>query len=206
MFLTIRSQILKTVQIQQSRSVVFVRGQRVQGLIRDPSEVYSAEGISYGATTENLSHIKNYLNSLNLSTKIDLSDDLLLQVLTHKSFAHGSKPYNSNLSFLGEQVLQLASSKYVVSQANGDVAAVGSLAHRLMWSDKLLAVFAESKGIDSVFFCKKALPGGKSDNLYKPKGIYSTITSSLIGAITAKYGKKVGEEFIEHELIPAYKD
>lgn len=206
MFSSIRSQIIKSVQTQSTRSVVFVRGQRVQGLIRDPSEVYSTDGVSYGATEENLSHLKKYLQSINLSQKIELSDELLLQVLTHKSFAHGSKPYNANLSFLGEQLLQLASSKYVLSQSKNDTTAIGSLAHRLMWSDKLLAVFAESKGIDSVFFCRKALPGGKSDKLYKPKAIYSTITSSLIGAITAKYGKKIGEEFVEKEIIPAYKN
>lgn len=189
----------------QQRSVVFVRGQRVQGLIRDPSEVLSSDGISYAATNENISSLKNYIESLQLSTKIELSNDILLQILTHKSFAHGSKPYNANLSFLGEQILQLCSTKYVFKQSSNNLDAIGSLAHRLLWSDKLLAAFAESKGIDNVFFCKKALPGGKIDKLYKPKGIYSTITSSLIGAITSKYGKNVAEEFIEKELIPAYK-
>lgn len=189
----------------QNRSIVFVRGQRVQGLIRDPSEILSSDGVSYGATKENLSALKNYVESLSLSTKIELPDDLLLQIITHKSFAHGSKPYNANLSFLGEQILQLCSTKYVLTQSSGSIDAIGSLAHRLMWSDKLLAAFAEAKGIDSVFFCKKALPGGKTDKLYKPKGIYSTITSSLIGAIASKYGKTISEEFIQKELIPAYK-
>lgn len=189
---------------QQIRSIVFVRGQRVQGLIRDPSEVLSSDGIKYGIENDNLKPLKDYLTSLKLSTKIELPDELLLQIITHKSFAHGSKPYNAQLSFLGEQILQLAVTKYAITQS-GNFDAIGSLAHRIMWSDKLLAAFAEAKGIDSVFFCKKALPGGKIDKLYKPKGIYSTITSSLIGAITSKYGKSVAEEFIEKELIPAYK-
>lgn len=192
------------IQHIQSRSIVFVRGQRVQGLIRDPSEVLSSDGFSYGATEENLSALKNYLDNLKLSQKIELSDDLLLQLLTHKSFAHGSKPYNAQLSFLGEQVLQLTATTHVSKQSKDKLAAIGSFGHRLLWSDKFLASFAENKGIDAVFFCRKALPGGKIDKLYKPKGIYSTITSSLIGAITAKYGKNMAGEFIEKELIPAY--
>lgn len=198
------SQFANKIQYRQTRSIVFVRGQRVQGLIRDPSEILSTDGVSYGATEENLGALRNYLNSLQLSQKIELNDELLLQLITHKSFAHGSKPYNAQLSFLGEQVLQLTATTYVSKQSSDKLAAIGSLGHRLLWSDKLLAAFAESKGIDKVFFCKKALPGGKVDKLYKPKGIYSTITSSLIGAITAKYGKNIADEFIERELIPAY--
>lgn len=195
----------KIITKNQQRNVVFVRGQRVQGLIRDPSEVLSSDGISYSSNIENISSLKNYIESLNLSKKIELSNEILLQILTHKSFAHGSKPYNANLSFLGEQILQLSATKYILEKSSSKLDAIGTLTHRLMWSDKLLAKFAESKGIDTVFFCKKALPGGKIDKLYKPKGIYSTITSSLIGAITAKYGKKLAEEFVEKELIPAYK-
>lgn len=194
-------------QHQQLRSVVFVRGQRVQGLIRDPSEVLSSDGVHYDASNkEILTHIKSYINLLNLSNKIELSDTLLLQIITHKSFAHGSKPYNANLAFFGEQLLQFVSTKHVLNQCNGELNAIGSFAHRLMWSDRLLAAFAESKGIDSIFFCRKALPTGKTDQLYKPKGIYSTITSSLVGAIGAKYGKAVAEEFIEKELIPSFKN
>ena len=192
-------------QQQQQRSIVFVRGQRVQGLIRDPSEVLSSDGVKYGAESDNLAPLKNYLSSLNLSTKIELPDELLLQIITHKSFAHGSKPYNAHISFLGEQILQLCATKHVVGKSK-NLDAIGSLAHRIMWSDKLLAAFAESKNIDKVFFCKKALPGGNIDKLYKPKSIYSTITSSLIGAIASKYGKNAAEEFIEKELIPAYKN
>ena len=194
-----------TQQQKQQRSIVFVRGQRVQGLIRDPSEVLSSDGVKYGAESDNLTPLKNYLSSLNLSTKIELSDELLLQIITHKSFAHGSKPYNAHISFLGEQILQLCATKHVIGQSKS-LDAIGSLAHRIMWSDKLLAAFAESKNIDKVFFCKKALPGGNIDKLYKPKSIYSTITSSLIGAIASKYGKHAAEEFIEKELIPAYKN
>lgn len=190
--------------INLNRSIVYVRGQRVQGLIRDPSEILSADGVQYGANESTLKNIKEYISNLKLSENIELQDDILLQIITHKSFAHGSKPYNSQLSFLGEQILQLVSTKYILKESNNSLLPIGSLAHRIMWSDKLLAKFAESKGLDNVFFCKKALPGGKIDKLYKPKGIYSTITSSLIGAITSKYGLKVAEEFIETELIPTY--
>lgn len=193
----------------QSRNVVFVRGQRIQGLIRDPEEVLSSDGVKYGQSEETLKPLKTFLADKNVS----LPDDLLLQIITHKSFAHGSKPYNEKLSYFGEEILQLTSSKSVLAhESNSDFAinkinfdGLSSLAHRLILSDKFLASYAKSKGIDSIFFCRKALPNGKQDKLYQPKAIYSTITSSLIGAIALQHGKKKAEEFIEQEIIPSYK-
>lgn len=193
--------------ILQRRGIVYVRGGRVQGLIRDPTEVLTANGNLYSLenTTENIKHLKNYLQTANIS----LPDSTLLQILTHKSFAHGSKPYNSRLSYFGEQLLQFSASKNVLVENSTSIdsintksfAAIGSLAHRLQWSDKFLADFAETKGIDKIFFCKTA----SSEDSYKPKKIFSTITTSLVGAIAATHGKTVAEEFIQKEIFPAYQ-
>lgn len=193
--------------VVQRRSVVYVRGGRVQGLVRDPTEVMTANGKLYAAenTADNIKHLKEYLQQ----AKVDLPDETLLQVLTHKSFAHGSKPYNERLAYFGEQLLQLTASKSVLGQSPAAVdavngvsfAAVGSLAHRMQWSDKFLADFAQQKGIDKVFFCKTA----SSEAAYKPKKIFSTITTSIIGAIAATHGKSVAENFITSEILPAYQ-
>lgn len=189
------------------RGVVYVRGGRVQGLIRDPVEVLTSNGNLYSQdnTSDNIKHLKNYLQSADIT----LPESTMLQILTHKSFAHGSKPYNTRLAYFGEQLLQYSSSKNVLSDNATSVdainaksfAVIGSLAHRLQWSDKALADFAESKGIDKIFFCKTA----STEDSYKPKKIFSTITTSLIGAIAATHGKSTAEAFIQREILPAFQ-
>ncbi|GMM29489.1 mitochondrial 54S ribosomal protein YmL15 [Martiniozyma asiatica (nom. inval.)] len=182
-----------------SRSLVYARGMRVQGLVRDPEEVLSTDGHKYGASEENLASLKGYLSQV--SPNVKLSDDLLLQVLTHKSFAHGLKPYNATLSHLGTQLIQFSAGKKIAE--SGDISQLGTAIYRQLWSDKFLADFAESKGIDKVFFCRKALKDGESNETYKPKKIFATIPRSLVGAIAATHGKKVAESFIEKEILSA---
>lgn len=179
----------------------------MQGLVRDPQEVLASSvgQTAYSSDKSITETLQQYLSTV--SPAVSLPQETMLQVLTHKSFAHGSKPYNANLAYIGEQLLQLVASKNVLaknSSSVGNVAgvsfdAIGSLAHRLIWSDKFLASFAEQKGIDKVFFCRLA------QSEYKPKKIFSTITTGLIGAIAAQHGKKAAEEFIQNEIIPAYE-
>nr|CAI6462004.1 ASB_HP1_G0027160.mRNA.1.CDS.1 [Saccharomyces cerevisiae] len=49
---------------------------------------------------------------------IDLPEDVVLQCLTHKSFAHGSKPYNEKLNLLGSQFLKYQASIHSLRQNN----------------------------------------------------------------------------------------
>lgn len=181
----------------QCRTVVFVRGSRVRGLVRDPEEILQSNGIKYAQNDQTLSSVKSYLGD-----EYQLPDKLLLQAITHKSFAHGTKPYNEKLAFLGEELLRLGASKhalkktpeyqFAVNDINFD--SLGSLTQRLLVTDRLLSQYADQKGIDKVFFCR---PSGDE----KPKRMYSTILSSLVGAIALQHGKKAAEKFIEDRVI-----
>lgn len=205
--LTGRRMILRSLQVRQTRNVVFARGERVRGMIRDPEDILTSQGHKYGITQENLKPLKEFLGD-----DYKLPDKLLLQVITHKSFAHGTKPYNEKLSFLGEELLKYTASKYAIgtgskatnydfSVGNYNFDSLGSLAHRLMVTDKTLSEFAADKGLDKVFFCKVAVPQGSQEKGVKPKAMYSTITSSLVGAIALQHGKKAAEKFIEESVF-----
>ncbi|VEU22489.1 DEKNAAC103473 [Brettanomyces naardenensis] len=180
-------------------------------MLRDPEDILTSNGRKYELNEENLKPLKEYLGE-----DYKLPDKLLLQVITHKSFAHGTKPYNERLSFLGEELLKLSASKFVLGKKQvtsgykfsvGDLNfdSLGSLTHRLIVTDRVLSEFASAKGIDKVFFCKVALPQQSSSvtetKNYKPKAMYSTITSSLVGAVALQHGKSTAERFIQENLL-----
>jgi len=197
-----------SIQPIQKRSVVFVRGERVKGMLRDPSDYLTSKGIKYGLSEDNIKPLKEFL-----SKEYELPDKILLQILTHKSFAHGSKPYNEKLSFFGEHLLKYTAAKYVLEASkNKDYTysiggynfdSIGSLAHRLIVTNKTLSEFASDKGIDKIFFCKVALPFSEKEQEanFKPKAMYSTIVSSLTGAIALQHGKATAEKFVKEVLF-----
>lgn len=192
----------------QRRNVVFVRGKRVKGMLRDPSDYLTSKGIKYSLSEDNIKPLKNFLGK-----EYELPDKMLLQILTHKSFAHGSKPYNEKFSFFGERLLKYAATKFVLAAGRNEnykysvggynFDSIGSLAHRLIVTDKSLSEFASEKGIDKIFFCKVALPNSEKEHEknIKPKAMYSTIVSSLAGAIAAQHGKAVAEKFVNEMLF-----
>ena len=49
---------------------------------------------------------------------------IIWQVFTHKSFAHGSKPYNENLSFLGKRLIQMQILDEVLATFNEGICAI----------------------------------------------------------------------------------
>ncbi|ODV82785.1 hypothetical protein CANARDRAFT_30576 [[Candida] arabinofermentans NRRL YB-2248] len=193
-----------SLSITSTRSVVFARNERIKGAIRDPEVILTSNGVRYGLNEENIKFVKSFLQSKS-NGKYQLQDSLLLQVITHKSFAHGTQPYNEKLAYLGREILELIASKHAISQETSSAAAInnknfdslGSYCHRMITTDRLLTDFAISKGLSNIFFCRVALPNGKESPSYKPKGIFSTITSSLVGAIAAQHGMAAAEEFVE---------
>ncbi|OUM53614.1 hypothetical protein BVG19_g2915 [[Candida] boidinii] len=192
-------------QVNAKRTVVLASGQRVRGAIRNPDDILISKGYKYGENEENLKIIKNYLKS-KLNDKYELPDNLLLQILTHKSFAHGSKPYNEKLSFIGKELLKFNISKYIINlESDYDFAinkknfeGLGSFSHKMTSSDKLLFNYIKSNNLNEIFFCKTA----KNQKEDQPSTIYSTIITSLIGAIASKSGKSAAEEFIQTEILP----
>ncbi|KAG7702050.1 hypothetical protein KL948_000506 [Ogataea haglerorum] len=195
-------------QVTAKRGVVFAKGPRVRGAIRDPEDIFTVKGIRYGLTEENLKPLKTFLQS-KLQGKYELPDKLLLQIITHKSFAHGTQPYNARLSYFGRELIQLSAAKYAITRSTNNEYAInnlnfdslGSYTQGLMKTDRLLKEYAVANNLDAVFFRRLALPSGREDDNYKPKAIWSTLTASLVGAIASQHGKKAAEEFIEKELF-----
>lgn len=95
--------------LQSVRTVIYLhKGPRINGLRRDPeSYLRNPSGVLF--TEVNAKECQDKVRSILQLPKygINLSNELILQCLTHKSFAHGSKPYNEKLNLLGAQFLKL---------------------------------------------------------------------------------------------------
>ncbi|KAH3660428.1 hypothetical protein OGAPHI_007014 [Ogataea philodendri] len=201
------------IQVINKRSVVFAKGPRVKGALRDPEDILTVNGIRYGSSEDNLKPLKTFLQT-KLKGKYELPDKLLLQIITHKSFAHGTQPYNARLSYFGKELIQLSAAKYALSQPTDNEFAInnlnfdslGSFTQSFMKSEKLLKEYAVLNNLDTVFFRRLALPSGREDADYKPRSIWSTLTASLVGAIATQHGKKAAEEFIQQEIFAGTLD
>ncbi|ODV97973.1 hypothetical protein PACTADRAFT_73627 [Pachysolen tannophilus NRRL Y-2460] len=192
----------------QSRSIALVRGERLRGAIRDPEEYLTVKNHRYGVTEDNLKYIKNYLTKVE-NGKFLIPDDLLLQVITHKSFAHGSKPYNEKLSVIGFQLLKYYTSFYSISSPTNSKFAInnlnfdclGSLVSKFIIHEECLAKFIKSKNINQIIFWKKASPLDEDPRTNGENAVYSKVTSALVGAINLFHGTTKAQEFIKEELL-----
>ncbi|KAI5962237.1 uncharacterized protein KGF55_003313 [Candida pseudojiufengensis] len=100
-----------TKNLKLTRSIYLHKGPRIEGLKKDPKEVFiNSSGIEYGLNDENIKYIKSYLGE---SYKIP--DEIALQIITHKSFGNGIKPYNEKLAAMGSKLLNLSLAKHVIS-------------------------------------------------------------------------------------------
>lgn len=68
-------------------------------------------GIEYELNQDNIQHIKSYLGD-----KFQIPDEIALQIITHKSFGNGIKPYNEKLAAMGSKLLSLFAAKHVVNK------------------------------------------------------------------------------------------
>lgn len=98
------------------RSLVYVKTpsgsqKKVVGFKKNPEDYLSVNGTLYPGTADTLKTAKDFLGQ-----EYPLSDDLILQALTHKSFAHGLKPYNENMSIIGRHFLRLQTLIHATSQ------------------------------------------------------------------------------------------
>lgn len=187
-----------------SRSIYLHTGPRIAGIRRSPEEVLkSSSGHSYGATKENLAPVKNFLDA-----KYAIPDEMALQVLTHKSFANGIKPYNEKLSAMGAKVLNLFLAKHVVegpttnelAVAGKNLDVLGSPMAKELSGRMALCVFAQSSKLNSVMFWKSynsLLSFEKSGELK----VSAQVMYALVGAVAFAHGKKKAEEFIREKLL-----
>lgn len=191
----------------QTRSIYLHSGKRVRGLKRNPEEVFKTHsGASYGKSTENLKYIKTFLND---TPQYSISDDLILQVLTHKSFGNGIKPYNEKLAAFGSKIYGLFFLKHIINQPttneltsinNKNLDCIGMPLPRSLGERAPLAFFAQRNQLNKIMFWKSynhTLSFALSGELK----VSGQMMYALIGAIGFTHGKEIAERFIKEKIL-----
>lgn len=208
---------------QSVRLITYLHsGPRVRGIKRDPATyLKSPNGLSY--TDVNLADFKDTVQkALHLdSFGIDLPEDVVLQCLTHKSFAHGSKPYNEKLNLLGSQFLKYQASIHSLRQNNvlspvarGKVQRplnnlnftnLGTQLSKFLISKDAIAEFIKEKHLDSLIFWKMR-DVTKDGHFNGESAIYSSALNALVGAILVGNGPERAGQFVQQALLNGEND
>lgn len=192
-------------------------GSRIRGLKREPSSyLKNPKGLSYQNINEQEYYDKVRQSLQFDKSEIDLPNDVILQCLTHKSFAHGSKPYNEKLSLLGSQYLKYQASIHSVRQhellspvsqnkvqqaINGlNFTNLGTQLSKLLISKSAMSAFVRAKNLDTLVFWKMKDP--LKDSYHNGETtIYSTVLSALVGAILVTNGPEKANRFVSGILL-----
>jgi large subunit ribosomal protein L15 len=193
-----------TSSIKQScaRSIGYLhKGTRVRGLIRDEAEyLKSPKGVPYELSEQNISGLKKYLGQ-----EYQLPDKLLLQILTHKSFAHGQKPFNEKLSVYGQHFLKFRTTLFTIHEGSEEIKLdnLGSEEAKRLISPVVLAEYIRSLHNDvagSIFWKKRdALitnPSQSGENQ-----IYASTAFAIVGSILLQHGKDKAAKFVDEVLL-----
>ncbi|AMD22589.1 HHL181Cp [Eremothecium sinecaudum] len=205
------------------RSITYLHsGARVRGLKRDPVEMLkNPMGLHYDKV-EPAQYQDVVRKNFNLeSYGLQLPDYVILQCLTHKSFAQGCKPYNEKLAILGGQFLkyraavtymQLSTSvckvnpKKIQEPVNGlNFANLGSVVAKSVLSKEVASEFVKSKNIDHLIFWNKR-DINESAEFNGVHTIHSTVLNALIGSALTFHGHGKTIEYIEKELLDIKKE
>lgn len=176
-------------------------GARVRGLKKDPvSYLRNPAGLKYDEVkpAEYQDKIRQVLNFKEHG--IELSDPVILQCFTHKSFAHGSRPYNEKLNLLGSQFLKLNASIHSVKEGNDtDFTQLGTVESRGLISHHTAANYIMRKQLDPLVFWKMSdLNNGPVNGKSK---ILSTVLNSIVGAIVLQQGTGKASQFVFEDLL-----
>lgn len=203
---------------QIARFITYLHsGDRVRGLKRDPDYyLKNPRGLLYNSVRNSEVQDK-VIESLRLKEcDIDLPNDVILQCLTHKSFAHGSKPYNEKLSLLGSQFLKYQAAVHSLRQpdllspvADGKIQRpinglnftnLGTQVSKLLITKPVTARFIKEKELDSLIFWKMKDPL-KDSHHNGETTIYSTVLNAFVGGILATNGPAKAVKFVEKVLL-----
>lgn len=199
------------------RSITYLHtGSRVRGLKRDPAEALkNPEGLHYDSFKENeLSQVRKALRLE--ENNIALPDGVILQCVTHKSFAQGIKPYNQKLAMLGSHFLKYQASVYSLKQQdasssdptvdsqnkiNGlNFSNLGAQLSKSIISKDVVAKHIKEKQLDSLVFWNKR----DIDRDHKYNGEYTVLQSVLnafVGSIYLLNGAEKAGEYVNNELL-----
>lgn len=179
-----------------TRSVGYLHAQptRVRGLVRDPATfLQSPCGKPYDIQT--VTPLKTFLGS-----EYAIEDNVLLQVLTHKSFAHGSKPFNEKLAVSGSHFLKYKSAIHSVNTEKG-LSALGSAESRKVLSNNVLSGYVKQHGFADVMFWKKRDALITDEIKSGEVAVRAGVLEALIGALLLTRGKDVAEKFVSEKLL-----
>lgn len=162
-----------------------------------------ANGLRHGVNERNLKLLKSFLTD-----KYAISDDLALQVLTHKSFANGIKPYNEKLSTMGLKLLNLYLAKFVLSgQSQNDLAinginldVMGLPMAKELGGRTLVGLCAKQTGLTSAMFWKSYNPQLSFEKSGELK-VSAQMMYAMVGAVTFVHGKEKAEQFVLERLL-----
>lgn len=192
-----------------TRSIYLHKGPRIEGLKRDPESVFvSPRGIKYGVTEENIAAIKTFLGD-----KYIIPDEVALQVITHKSFGNGIKPYNEKLHIMGSKLLSLFFAKHVTNPKSSDetravegknLDVLGTPISKELASLKTAANFAKLNKLNEVLFWKSSNSslGFESSGELRVSG---QMLNALVGAVNFYHGKDKAEQFITDKLVDGFE-
>mgnify|MGYP003365035482 CR=1 FL=1 len=198
---------------QSIRSVIYLhKGPRINGLRRDPeSYLRNPSGVLFTEIQAN--ECQDKVRSILQLPKygINLSNELILQCLTHKSFAHGSKPYNEKLSLLGSQFLKLQTSIHSLrndspteTRENGPLSLqfsnLGTKIAKELTSKKTASAFIKSHNLSPFIFWKMKDPL-KDGQINGETTIFASVLNAFIGAILSTNGSEKASKFIDGSLL-----
>ncbi|KAH3901786.1 mitochondrial 54S ribosomal protein mL57 SCDLUD_001565 [Saccharomycodes ludwigii] len=191
-------------------------GARVRGLKRDPTEyLKTSNGLEYMKVNQD-----NYYSIVKKNLKLDeyqikLADSIILQSLTHKSFAHGLKPYNEKLSLLGGQLLKLVCASNVInippssstSSSNNnfingkDLSILGtSFGKGLLSKEVVSNIFETNFKLDGLVFWKKRSLITANDNFNGEQKVFASCLQAIVGAMLLTNGKEKTIDYINKEI------
>ncbi|KAA8916828.1 hypothetical protein TRICI_000947 [Trichomonascus ciferrii] len=187
------------------RTLVYIKdgSLHARGMKKDPSEyMTSSTGITYPGDSTTIKPIKDLLGQ-----NYSIPDSLALQVLTHKSFAHGKKPFNERLANLGRQFLRVQTTEYAVSQKSSQPTAIAgnnfdidTKALELMSSTAVLAQICKQIGINKSIFWKNPNTN-QSPERSGENTVCAKTVDALVGAVLMYHGESKAAEFVRQHFL-----
>jgi large subunit ribosomal protein L15 len=189
----------------QTRSLVFVRqGKAIaRGLKKDESDyMIASNGVTYPGNDKTLGSTKNLLGD-----NYKLPDSIILQAITHKSFAHGKKPFNEKLAILGNQFMRVNTFMHAVSTTSSNPNAIAGLNFdislrvlELLSSTSVLSEVCRIVGIDKDIFWRNPRPSQPSDRTGENTVCAKTI-NAIVGAVLLHHGEQKAKDFVSSQLL-----
>ncbi|AAS51898.1 ADL023Wp [Eremothecium gossypii ATCC 10895] len=188
-----------------------VNGIKVRGLKNPNEDLKNPAGLHYNEV-DPARHQAKFKQAFNLDKYgLQIPDDILLQCLTHKSFANSAKPYNEKLSLLGGQLLKWYASALTVQQpgaagvqqkpVNGlNVANLGHEPYTLWTDSKVISEHMRTRDVDDLIFWNKRDSRATEKFNGLPK-VRTTVLQALIGSSLTFNGEEKTAKFVLEELM-----